>query len=308
MPANAYIPAHFPPEYATNFETLSQQKQSKLEPFVMVDSFAGKSKDYNQIGAVDFSSILARSRETNITDTPLGKRRLTQGGYDKADLFDEWDETFLGQIALPKSEVIASHVYGWNRLKDTIIATAALGDAIVPSVNSLGIETTTATALPSSQKVAIDYVESGSTVNSNLTIAKLRKAKFLLDDADVDDEEPRVLAITAKELQSLLRNTEIASADYNSVKALVEGKVDTFLGFKFVRVSSTKVLPAVGGVRKLPAFVKSGIKISTQGPRFFADVRADKSHSLQLRHTGLVGAVRLEEVKVVEIAVDTTLL
>jgi hypothetical protein len=306
MSANTYIPTHYPLEYDTNWEQLVQQSDSRLSEFVTMSPFEGKSKDFNQIGAVDWQAILGRARETVITDTPLGKRRLTQGAYDKADLFDEWDEAFLGQISLPKSEVMVAHLNGWNRLIDAIIIAAALGDAVVPSVTSLGIETTTATALPTAQKVAIDYVETGATANSSLTIGKLRQAKFILDDGDVEDSEDRVLAITAKELQSLLRSIEINSFDYNNVKALVEGKVDTFMGFRFKRVSKT-VMPAVSGVRYLPGWVRSGVKLATTGARAHMDVRIDKSHALQLRHTGLVGGVRMEEAKVIQIAVDTTL-
>ena len=306
MSANTYIPAHYPLEYDTNWEQLVQQSDSRLSEFVTMSPFEGKSKDFNQIGAVDWQAILGRARETVITDTPLGKRRLTQGAYDKADLFDEWDEAFLGQISLPKSEVMVAHLNGWNRLIDAIIIAAALGDAVVPSVTSLGIETTTSTALPAAQKVAIDYVETGAAANSSLTIGKLRQAKFILDDGDVEDSEDRVLAITAKELQSLLRSIEINSFDYNNVKALVEGKVDTFMGFRFKRVSKL-VMPAVAGVRYLPGWVRSGVKLATTGARAHMDVRVDKSHALQLRHTGLVGGVRMEEAKVIQIAVDSTL-
>lgn len=307
MSANTYIPAHFPLEYDTNWEALAQQSESKLSPFVTLAPFTGKSKDFNQIGAVEFQAILGRARETVITDTPTGKRRLTQSGYDKADLFDEWDEHFLGQISLPRSEVMTAHMYAWNRLKDAVIVAAALGDAVVPSVSGLGIETTSNVALPTAQKVAIDYVETGSAANSNLTIAKLRQAKYILDNADIDDEEERVLAYTAGELRSLLRTLEIGSRDYNEVNALVDGKVNRFMGFNFKKVSSNSVLPAVGGVRYLPAWVKSGVKLAVTGAKAYMDVRADKSHALQVRHTGLVGATRMEEVKVVQIAVDSTL-
>jgi hypothetical protein len=306
MSANANIPAHFPIEYATNWEALVQQSDSRLSEYVTKDTVNGKSKDFNQVGKSEFQAILGRARETVITDTPMGKRRLTHGGYDKADLFDEWDDAFLGAVSLPRSEVMMAHLKGWNRLKDLIIITGALGDAVVPTITDLGIETTSTVSLPSDQKVAIDFVETGSTANSGLTIAKLRQAKFILDDNDVDDEEERVIAHTAKELQQLLRATEITSSDYNNVKALVEGKVDTFLGFKFKRVSSS-ILAAVSGVRKLPVWVKSGVKLSDTGAKAYMDVRPDKSHALQIRHSGLLGAVRMEEEKVVEIAIDSTL-
>ncbi len=54
---------------------------------------------------------------------------------------------------------------------------------------------------------------------------------------------------------NLLRETEVSSYDFNNVKALVEGKIDTFMGFKFIR---TQRLPKTEeGVRSCLAWVKS---------------------------------------------------
>lgn len=308
MSANKTIPQHFPRIYSINFEHLLQQRRSKLSPFTTPDNFEGKSKDFNQMGESEFQAIIGRGTDTVITDTPTGKRRLTMGAYDKTSLLDEWDPQNLGPIENPKGETQQSHMFGWNRLTDAIICTAALADVVVPSINELtGVETTTTVALPSSQKIAIDYVETGSPANSGLTVGKLRQANFMFDDAEIDDEEERVIAVTAQDLKMLLRATEIGSADYNEVKALYEGTVKHFMGFTFERVSSRRVLPAVSGVRKLPAFVRSGIKKSETNVRVYTDVRSDKRHALQIRHAGMIGAVRMEEPKVVEIAVDSTL-
>ena len=59
--------------------------------------------------------------------------------------------------------------------------------------------------------------------------------KEILDENDTDPEEPRYLLVTAGQLADLLNITSVTSADFNSVKALVQGDVDTFLGFKFIR-------------------------------------------------------------------------
>lgn len=69
--------------------------------------------------------------------------------------------------------------------------------------------------------------------DTNLNVAKLRAAKKAMDAKNVP-AEGRSMVIHANSLDSLLAETEVTSSDYNSVKALVTGDVDTFLGFKFI--------------------------------------------------------------------------
>ena len=68
--------------------------------------------------------------------------------------------------------------------------------------------------------------------DTNLNVAKLRKIKKFMDGEEVPSEG-RHIAVSASGIEGLLGETQVTSADYNSVKALVQGEVDTFLGFKF---------------------------------------------------------------------------
>jgi hypothetical protein len=67
---------------------------------------------------------------------------------------------------------------------------------------------------------------------SNLNVAKLREAKRLLDGNNVPMTD-RHLLIHADSLSSLLSETAVTSSDFNTVKALVQGDINTFLGFQF---------------------------------------------------------------------------
>lgn len=67
---------------------------------------------------------------------------------------------------------------------------------------------------------------------SNLNIEKLLEAKKLMDAGNVPMEGRHIL-IHANNLSALLGETQVTSADYNSVKALVSGDVNSFLGFNF---------------------------------------------------------------------------
>lgn len=69
--------------------------------------------------------------------------------------------------------------------------------------------------------------------DTNLNVAKLRAAKKAMDAKNVP-AEGRTMLVHANNLDSLLAETEVTSSDFNSVKALVTGDVDTFLGFKFI--------------------------------------------------------------------------
>lgn len=91
-------------------------------------------------------------------------------------------------------------------------------------------------------QLIIDALDAASTsltvatsvggAGTNLNIAKLLEAKKLMDAGNVPMEGRHIL-IHANSLSALLGETQVTSADYNSVKALVSGDVNSFLGFNF---------------------------------------------------------------------------
>ena len=68
--------------------------------------------------------------------------------------------------------------------------------------------------------------------DTNLNVDKLREAKKLMDKNNVPPQD-RHMVIHANSLASLLGDQEATSVDYNSIKALVSGEINTYLGFKF---------------------------------------------------------------------------
>jgi hypothetical protein len=95
--------------------------------------------------------------------------------------------------------------------------------------------------------------------------------------------------------------TEVKSADYNTVKALVAGQIDTFLGFRFIR--SQRLTLDGSGDRQCFAWRKSGLLLAVgQAPSARISERDDKSYSTQVYYCMSIGATRMEEEAVVEIA------
>jgi hypothetical protein len=68
--------------------------------------------------------------------------------------------------------------------------------------------------------------------DSNMNVAKLREAKKLLDKNNVPFDSRHII-VHANSLASLLAETSVTSADFNTVRALVAGELNTFLGFTF---------------------------------------------------------------------------
>jgi hypothetical protein len=82
-------------------------------------------------------------------------------------------------------------------------------------------------ASPANLDQALDL----TTATAGLSVGELRTASTSLTDRGVDAAD-RYIACSAAALNSLLGETEVTSSDYNTVKALVQGELDTFLGFK----------------------------------------------------------------------------
>lgn len=87
------------------------------------------------------------------------------------------------------------------------------------------------------QRVAGGTAGSAGTSTTALVVATLLTASKLLDDQAVPSSDRHILwSPTAKE--QLLGTTEATSADFNTVKALVQGDIDTFVGFKYHMVET----------------------------------------------------------------------
>lgn len=68
--------------------------------------------------------------------------------------------------------------------------------------------------------------------DSNLNTAKLRRASRFLNQKGVP-MSGRHIMVSALNLEAMLGTTEATSADYNTVRALVNGEINTFVGFQF---------------------------------------------------------------------------
>ena len=75
-----------------------------------------------------------------------------------------------------------------------------------------------------------------STTNTGaFSVARMLETKKIFDNGMVP-QTGRKMVLSASAVEDLLATTQVTSTDYNSVKALVQGEIDTFLGFKIIQV------------------------------------------------------------------------
>ena len=99
--------------------------------------------------------------------------------------------------------------------------------------------------------------------NSGVNTAKLRRAKRLMDAAGVPATD-RTFVHSAVGLEQLLGETDATSSDFNSIKALVNGELDTWLGFKFVMIEDRDEggLDLTANIRKNFAYHKQALGLA----------------------------------------------
>ena len=280
----------FEQDWADTFIHLSQQKQSKLAMAVRMEQVNdAKAFHFDRLDSVIMQKAVSRHEDTPLTEVPYSRRRVTFNTFRAADLIDNPDRVKMSKD--PTSPTMKTLLMAWNRQKDDEIIAAATGSAYSIDEN----DSSSAVSLPASQQIA-----HGS---ADLTIAKLISARKKLLDADVDPEaEPFYACIGPAQLESLLGTTQITSVDYNSVKALVNGDINSFMGFQFI--ISTR-LAVASNIRKCLFWAKSGIGLAMNGnPKSRSTERSDKNYSTQVFGEGSLGATRIEDEKVVEVSCD----
>jgi hypothetical protein len=277
----------FVQQFSANFYHLSQQTESRFSAAVRNEpGIVGESKKINRIGATAAQKKTTRHGDTPLIETPHSTRWIDLDDYEWADLVDELDKKKM--LSSPDSDYLKAGISALNRSKDDVIYAAMRGSARTSSGS---------TALPAGQKVAVAAM--GMTKAKLVATRKL----FRANECDRENGEELNIQYGAEQLEDLLNDTTLTSLEYNTVMSLFEGDIPkgkTLLGFKPIPFErGTKV----GNDRFCCAWAKSGVALGVGAEiQTRLTERADKSYAMQPYARMSIGAVRIEEAKVVEIA------
>lgn len=305
----------FVKQFSANVFHLSQQKGSRMRGAVRNEKQTGESGFYDRIGSVAAVKKTSRHSDTPQIDTPHTRRRVTLVDYIYADLIDKEDK--IRTLIDPASDYALAAMWALGRSMDDELIEKASGSAFG------GVDGGTAVVLPDASKLAA--TDGVATVGTNLNVLTLRRAKRKLDEADVDPSIRRYIAVNASMLSALLAETEVTSSDFNTVRALVSGEVNQFLGFTFIRterltrpsadftfvratgeIGAGDTMAAATAHRAL-AWAEDGLLLATaRDVEGRIEERADKNYSTQVFAAMGIGTTRMEEEKVVEISAKTS--
>lgn len=275
----------FVQQFADNFIHVAQQKTSRFEPCVTIEpNIRGMSKSINRLGQRTATRRTSRHGDTPINDQPHSTRFVDLFDWEDGDMIDDQDK--IRMLTDPQSEYVQAMVASLNRAKDDVIVTALGGFSRSSTGNIL---------LPSTQKIAVG--------GAGLTKAKLIQAKKLFRGNEADEEAGEELYITysSQALADILADTTLTSADFLAGQMLQSGTLKgKWLGFNWIPSERT---PKSGTTRYLYAWAKSGVVLG-KGEDITTKVGEDpgKGFNVRIYAKMSIGAVRVEEEKVVEIA------
>lgn len=290
------ITTAFVEQYKANVYHLSQQKGSKLRKAVRVETVVGKNAFYEQLGVTEMLERTSRHADTVRVDTPHSRRRVSLADHEWADLIDNEDQ--IRMLIDPTSQYVETAAMAAGRAIDRKIVAAADGTAYT------GVDGSTSTAFDTAMIVDVQERWPGaSAADLGLNVAKLIKATELLGANNIDPDEEKFAVVNARQVSSLLKDTRVASVDYNVVRPLVEGTIVKYMGFTII---PTQLIGVDGNSDdKVLYWAKGGILLGV-GKDIMTRVseRPDKSYATQVFCCMTMGATRMEEARVGYIECD----
>lgn len=290
----------FVKQFGDNIQLLSQQMQSRLRPLVNEKMVRGEAATFERLGTEALVEKTSRHTDTPLGDIAHTRRTVALRTFHQAELIDNEDQVKM--LIDPRSDYARALVAAANRKIDDVVLDALIGNSYS------GKNGDSVAALPSGQLIA-----AGGTA---LTVTKLKEAKTLLMQANVDlDQDELFLVVNAEGLEDLYGITEFINRDYRFAKMDLEtgtpaaGFVGEFLGFKIyhceriTNMTGTYTGTAIASsARPAIAFTRSAIGLAIgQDIKTQISQRDDKNYAHQVYIEMTLGATRIHDDRVVDI-------
>lgn len=286
-------------DYSRIILPLARQEKSLLYDRVYVKpDITGKCFYQDQIGKWEMSAKTTVNPDTPQNDPNLSRTRIDIATYNDARMLDR--SLKLQEFSDPMSETSYCISSAVGIQIDKLIYDALGGTAFRGETGS------TSVTFPAGKTVAVDFQSSGT--NTGLTTTKVRRAAQMLNAQGVPTYD-RTFVCSARGLEQMLGTTVVTNSDYNSIKALVKGELDTWMGFKWVVLPDGIINVDNTHIADYYAFQKTGICFGMLEELFLrVEERSDKCYSKQIYYEINAGAGRLEEAKVIKVKSDESVI
>jgi len=285
------IDSNYTANYSKLITSLAERK-SKLKGLFQEEVARGEKHFFDRVGNLTVTERTNRFADVTLQDAPHSRRMANIQLFESAVALDSIDKVRM--IMDPLNEYANKQANALGRKFDDVVLAAMIGDAAT-GVAGAGTQSFTAGNI-----VAEAF---GGHATDGMAVDKLIEARRILAASNVDGGE-LYCAITPQGISDLLNETKVGSADYNNVRALVSGEVDTFMGIKFIQITGTDnaTLNIDSNSKRALLFTSDAMKVAVPAQ---INVRMDEipqgGYYVQLYASMAVGAVRMEEEKVVSI-------
>jgi hypothetical protein len=282
-------------QFKANVTHLYQQTPAKLRGTFREESLTGKAHFFERLGTEAAVLKSARHADTVLLDPAHTRRMVVPADYVWNALVDQQDKIRL--LIDPNSEYAIAAAAALRRAQDDVYIAAFTADA------ATGESGGTAVAFGSDS--AAGDVDVSAAAVTTVNILAIKKA---LDNGDVPAEE-RYAAVMPSVITQLLANTTApiaASSDYNTIKALVMGELDTWCGFKWI---TTTRCPLAAGTDFYTFFWQKQAMGAAIAKEIMARLseRADKDYATQSYACMTIGATRIQGPGVYRLRIDNAL-
>ena len=260
------------------------QSESVLRQAVRLRSgVQGQTYKFNKLGK---GSATARIPQTDVTplNVTYSQVTATMSDYNAAEYSDIFHQAKVNFDERSELVQVVSKAIG--RRIDQLVIDALNGAS--------GAST-----------VAKNVVTSGSAANSNLNVGKLIAAKKALDAKNVPFDD-RCIAVHANNLAGLLGDGRAVSGDFASIKALVSGEINTFMGMKFIVLGDRDEggLPLSTNDRSVFAFHRSAIGMAENMAQKTEINYVPEKTSFLVNSMFSAGAVSIDDEGIVKVTCD----
>ena len=281
---------------------LAQQKQSKFSRRVQHESVTSAEEAFfDTIGVEDDpEQSTTRHGDTPLSESPFGRRKAVPFKWDKGTMLDKYD--IKRMQADPQGRVLQAFAASFGRKKDKIIRDAMLGVALIGKTGSTSVafKDETISINGDGTTTSLGTLATAET-EVNMTLAKMLTMLRLFMDDDIDEQMTKYWAVSPKDITDMLDLVEIGSADFNTVKALAMGKVESFAGFEFFWTTLLTKNAVDSTCHRTIAWAEDGVILATIGEmETEISKRADKKNEDQIYSQMDLGAIRMEGKKVHE--------
>lgn len=253
--------------FRANLNMTPQITESVYLPHVDAElaySTPGKLFNIDTIGTSDPKKV-----DTVVPDSPEGLVDMTR----RVGAFESFhDGKFIEslqkvhQLQDPTNEVMAAmragkHRYMDKKIRDTFFAQVRIGESGENTLN-----------FPSGKIIGVQsrkylHSQEGTSLPGSgdlpLTLGKLLAARAIIRKTRAASVLPGAklkIAVRTEDISQLLTTIPVTSGDYQTVRRLESGEINSFLGFEFVLDEDLNDKAGTPGVKILPVWLDKAIK------------------------------------------------